>query len=175
MVISEEQAEARLNHEDNYLSDGRGRHDGKRGGENSGRTLGAKGIPDKIRALAGFNAHFEPAKVVAAGLNISPISAHMAKQSIGHPEVKKIIDEKLNVVRQDAITKMLAAMGVVTIEKIEALKPHRALSVAKDFAHILDKATPKTINVNQDSVKVLIYSPGIKEEKDYETIDIIAS
>jgi hypothetical protein len=172
MVITEEQAQERLNHEDNYLSDGRGRHDGKRGGENSGRTLGAKGIPDKIRILAGFNAHFEKAKNVGEAFGISPISAHMAKQSIGHPEVKKAIDQKLEIVRDDAVTKLLAAMGVVTVDKIEALKPGKALMVAKDFAHILDKATPKTINVNQDAVKIMIYSPVIKAESEYQTIEI---
>jgi hypothetical protein len=173
MVITEEQAQERLNHEDNYLSDGRGRHNGKRGGENSGRTLGAKGIPDKIRLLAGFNAHFEKAKNVGPALGISPISAHMAKKSEGHPEVKKKINEKLEIVREDAVTKMLAAMGVVTEDKIKSLKPSRALSVAKDFAHILDKATPKVIQQNDAGVKIMIYSPGIREEKDYQTVEIL--
>ena len=172
MNLTEEEADARLSRPENYLADGRGSGNHKRGGEGSGRTNGAKGIPDKIRALAGFNAHFESAKVVSAELGISPISAHMAKKSEGHPEVKKIIDEKLGLVREDAITKMLAAMGVVTVDKIEALKPGKALSVAKDFAVILEKATPKVVNLNQDSVKIMIYSPGMKEEKDYETIEI---
>lgn len=173
MIITEEQAEARLNHEDNYCADGRGRGDHKRGGEGSGRTLGAKGIPDKIRLLAGFNAHFEKAKVVGEAFGISSISAHMAKQSIGHPEVKTKIDDKLQIVREDAITKMLAAMGVVTVDKIEALKPHRALSVAKDFAHILDKATPKILQMNQEAVKIMIYSPVIKTEDSYQTVEVV--
>jgi pyrroloquinoline quinone (PQQ) biosynthesis protein C len=173
MFITEEQAEERLTRTENYCSDLRGKHDGKRGGENSGRTIGAKGIPDKIRLLAGFNAHFEKAKSVGAALGISPISAHMAKQSIGHPEVKKKIDEKLEIVREDAVTKMLAAMGVVTVDKIEGLKPHRALAVAKDFAHILDKATPKIIQQNSEAVKIMIYAPGIREEKDYQTVEIL--
>ena len=156
-IISEDQLELRLNHENNLL-------------RGSGRTLGAKNIPDKIRELIGYNAHFATAEVVADGFNVAPITAHLAKRSENHPEVGNKIAAKLEEARDDALTKMMAAMGVVTVEKLEEIKSlKKAMSIARDFSHIIDKITPKQAPPTAGA-QILIYAPQVNEETSYESI-----
>ena len=160
-IITEAQAEGRLNNEKNLL---RGK----------GRTPGAKNLPDSIRELVGFNAHFQGAKEVGTAFGIAPITAHLAKKAEGHPEVAKKIGEKLEDARDEALTKMMTAMGVVTVDKIQAISSTKgALKVAREFAHIIDKITPRTAAV-PNAAQVIIYAPQVQEEKHYESVVIDA-
>lgn len=130
-----------------------------------GRTIGAKEIPDSLREIIGFSAHFEKAKEVAKVFNVSDHSTHMAKESRNHPNVREKIQSRLGAAHDLALEKMLKAMGVIDDNKIEALEPLQALEVAKGMAQIIDKTSEKTPIFGGGNV--MIYAPQVRSESDY--------
>lgn len=156
-IISAEQAESRLNNPSNYCR--------------NGRNLGSIAIPDKIRELAGFAAHFEPAAQVAEAFGISPMSAHLAKESKNNPEVKDAIAERLGEVQDHALTKMLQAMNVITPDKIDKLNIKAARGLIKDMAVVIDRTSQKK-DATLVAGNVVIYAPALRSENNYEVIEV---
>ena len=154
-IITESELEVRLNHTNNAAK---------------GRTAGAQNLPDALRAVIGFQAHFETAKNVAEEFGVAPITAHEAKESHGHPEAQEAIQRQLGEVRDLAITKMLTAMGVISTEKIQKLKVTGALRVINGMATVLEKTVEKGQQVSTN--QVIIYAPQVKESSDYSFIDV---
>jgi len=155
-IITESELEVKLNHVDNAAK---------------GRTIGARNIPDNLRSIIGFQAHFDTAKNVAENFGIAPITAHHAKESHGHRASRENIDSKLGQVKDLALDKMLKSMNVITDDKIARLTVKGALAVSKGMAEIVDRTSEKmpTPVGNQ----VLIYAPQIREDSDYrEAIEI---
>ena len=151
-IITESELEVRLNHVNNAAK---------------GRTKGANGIPDSLRSIIGFQAHFETAKKVASDFGVAPITAHLAKESRGNSESREAIQERLGSVRDIALDKMLRSLGVITEEKIDKLSVRGALNVAKGMAEIVNKTVqPAQITNNQ----VIIYSPAQRLETDYDQV-----
>lgn len=159
-ILNETEMLERLAHEDNYC-------------RGSGRTPGAKNLPDKIRELAGFNAHFEKAKVVGAAFGIAPITAHMAKKSEGHPEVQTAIKDRLSEVEERALSILTSTLKNVTPERLAKLNVTNSMRTAEKAAKIIDSIRPKTA-VTEGS-KILIYAPQVNAEKDYEVLEIAAT
>ena len=156
-IISAEQAESRLNHQNNFCR--------------NGRNLGSIAIPDKIRELAGFAAHFETAKSVGDAFGISPMSAHLAKQSENNLEVRDAIAERLGVVQDQALTKMLQAMNVISPDKIDKLNVKSARGLIKDMAVVIDRTTIKR-DPTLVAGNIVIYAPALRAETNYEVIEV---
>lgn len=156
-ILNESEMLQRLAHEDNYC-------------RGSGRTPGAKNLPDKIRELAGFNAHFEKAKDVGKAFGIAPITAHMAKKSEAFPEVREKIEGRLNNAKEQALNILMSSLENITEDKVAKLSVKTSIRVAKDAASIIEAVTPKTPPV--EGSKILIYSPRVSDEKNYEVLEI---
>jgi len=149
-IISESDLAIRLSHVNNAAK---------------GRTAGANGIPDSLRELIGFQAHFEGAKEVASAFGVAPITAHLAKESRGHEEVSDKIKERLGVVRDQALEKMLTAMGVISEDRIKKLKIRGALQVIQGMASVIEKTDSKIPQVIGN--QVIVYAPAVRSELDY--------
>jgi hypothetical protein len=152
-VISESELAIRLDHSNNAAK---------------GRTLGARNIPDSLRAVIGFNAHFEKAEDVAASFGVAPITAHLAKESRGHEESRDKIQTALGAVKDQALAKMLVAMGAIKVESIKKMKPFAALRMAKGLAEIVDKTSEKAPPQTENNV--VIYAPQVRQENTYEKV-----
>ncbi len=152
-IITESELEIRLNHTNNAAK---------------GRTNGARNLPDSLRAVIGFQSHFEKAKDVADSFGVSPISAHLAKESRGHEEARAKIQSGLNQVKDLALERMLVAMGAIQPEKIKVMKPMAALRIAKGMAEIIECTSEKgpIAPVNN----VVVYAPQVKDESNYDKI-----
>lgn len=152
-IISESDLAIRLNHSNNAAK---------------GRTLGANGIPDSLRELIGFQAHFEKASDVASAFGVAPITAHLAKESRGHEEVGEKIKERLGIVRDQALEKMLTAMGVISEDRIKKLKIRGALQVINGMAAVIEKTDSKIPQVVGN--QVIVYAPQVRSELDYDRV-----
>lgn len=152
-IITESELEIRLNHHNNAAK---------------GRTLGANGIPDSLRAVLGFQAHFEKATDVGEAFGVAPITAHLSKESRGHEAARSKIQAGLNQVKDLALERMLVAMGAIQPEKIKVMKPLAALKIAKGMAEILENVSEKgpIVPVNN----VVVYAPQIKNESNFERV-----
>lgn len=136
-----------------------------------GRTIGAKEIPDSLREIIGFSAHFEKAKEVAKAFDVAPITAHLAKESRNNPVVAEKIKSKLGQAHDLALEKMLVALNVISDDKVQDLPVTKALEVARGMAEIVDRTTEKSGMILGSNV--LIYAPQVRSESDYSNaIDI---
>jgi hypothetical protein len=152
-IITESELEVKLNHVDNAAK---------------GRTIGARNIPDGLRAIIGLQAHFDTAKNVAAAFDIAPITAHHAKESHGHKAAREQIDSKLGTVKDLALDKMLRSLGAIKDEKIDALPINTQLKIIGTMANVIDKTSEKSVLPVGN--QVVIYAPQIREDSDYQNI-----
>ena len=134
-----------------------------------GRRNGAKNIPNSLREIIGFNAHFDTARNVAKEFGIAPISAHEQKDGRGHEDVKKRIEERLGLVRDSAVEKMLEAMNVVSSDKIKKLNVKSALAVVETMAKVVEKTGEQR---DTNTTQVVIYAPQVVENKYDRVIEI---
>jgi len=152
-IITESELEVKLNHVDNAAK---------------GRSLGARNIPDGLRAIIGLQAHFDTAKNVAENFGIAPITAHHAKESHGHPAARAAIDAKLGTVKDLALDKMLRSLGAIKDEKIDALPVKTQLKIIGTMANVIDKTSEKSVMPAGN--QVVIYAPQIRSDDDYQNI-----
>ena len=77
-------------------------------------------------------------------------------------------------VRQRAIEKILQAMDLITPEKMDNQTPAAISQVAANLSKIpANLETRKTDDINRgNTVNVVVYSPPVKDEKQYKTIKI---
>lgn len=142
---------------------------------NGGRRDGDKNIEPKKRELAGFLAHFDTAKNIGEALDISPIQVHMLKHGkVSHDrpngELKEAIEERLGIVRDKALDKLLSTIDVIQEEKISKLKVTSQTRVAKDLASVIEKTSKK--NEGAVPVQFNIYAPQIREEKHFDVVEV---
>lgn len=186
--IDSQIAESKLNSDLNILNDpriavktiGHGNHgNGSRGsGENLKLSLEMKGL---IGAIAKANGH-GGAKLVAEafGLNRSVVSRYQNGKlgrtdgPVIKEDLKKIVDDKLDKVREQAIDRLLEVMGVITPESMAKLGANSAADLGLKMASIHEKLAPKGAIAPTNIAQVVIMAPRVREEKEYMTIEVEA-
>lgn len=147
---------------------------------NGGRSFGDNNIPDEMRAIIGAAAHIDTAKNVAEEFNVSPQQVHKIKHGV--VTYAKGKDEKLVSALEEtkakgvniALEKTLLAMGVINPKDLEG-KPVQAADVALKLANVIDKLSPKDDGSGDGTrVQVNVFVPRLKNEDDYEVIEVHA-
>lgn len=134
-------------------------------------------LTDAERAAVGVAARLTSPSKAAKEFGVSFTTAARAaegKTSAGDevPAVKTEVQSRLEAVATQAIDRLVAALNGLTDEKIEKEKATGISKIASDMAGVVEKVTPK--NKEADNVQVVIYAPQVREERDYETIDVRA-
>lgn len=84
-------------------------------------------------------------------------------------EALKETNDKIDViVKEEAKNKLLLALEALTPDKIYAAKARDIAGIAKDMAGIMKDSGP---SVQVNNTKVLVYSPRMKEEDDYDVVE----
>lgn len=179
MEITNELAEKLLSHERNFSVRERG------GAEytplHKGTRNGGREVPDVIRELIGVSGHMDTIASTAKAFDVSQSTVSQAKKgNVGvnrhDPNLKERIDEQVGSKRKDIADTALDRLAgmfetVITQENLSAIKGVKeAVTVAKDLSTIIDKTTPKA----GKSMGIYIHLPRIKNEEEYEAIDILA-
>lgn len=168
MEISEEEAAALLNHENNLLKPGRNPEVIFRRVHNGSRN-GGKEVPPMIREIVAVAAHHDTIASVSEAFHLSPSTVAAAKKgNIGvnrhDEELKERIDnhvrEKVNSVRESALDRLSTLFAhSITDKALQDLKVREAVSIAKDLASVADKVQergkegPRVVFVNEIRVK----------------------
>lgn len=155
--------------------------------DDRGRKPGQKTLSPMMRSLIGAAARIDGPQAASKSFGVSVSSArHYGKGRTGQEQpldhvqrdqVQKNEDnlktkrEKIVNGSYDRIAALFDDDGPVSSENLKAMKPREAVSVAKDLAAIADKVTPREHDTGQ-RVQVVVFAPKIKEEKDYESIEI---
>lgn len=94
------------------------------------------------------------------------------------PSSSDIIDDleskiKVNSIKSKAQGIMVSAMDELATRVAEVDKPEKLASIAKSMSEIVDNVEGKNKGKNENIIgQIIIYSPQVVKESEFETIDI---
>jgi len=146
-----------------------------------GRGLNRKEVPTEIRNLvAQLAITGESHKDIAKEFNVSQSS--ISAYSAGATSTARIANNKddelvrhnkevKNRISDVAAERLERALASITAEKLDEAKVRDAAGIAKDMSVIMKNMTdgPVSVGMNQ---QVILYQPRMKEEQDYEVIEV---
>lgn len=182
MLITKEQAEARLNSPDN-LANQVVRNNShfeivkiNHGGREQGR---ATDLTEQERATIGALAHLDTAKNIAREFGIS--RQHVENLKFGrvgarggdekeHPELKSKLGQKLEQVRDVALDKLMESLGLITQENLSECDAKDLSGIAANMSKVVEKTLPK--QDGSQGVKIQIYAPQLKEIDQFKLVEV---
>lgn len=147
----------------------------------SGRTAGTLNrTPEERQIIAEDAAVFgaaEAARIHGCSQSQAHSYAHgfnTCSQRLPNGESGTSAVNAIEKVRQRAIDKILMAMDLITSEKLDNQTPQAISQVAANLSKIPSNLEPRdNSDVNRgNTVNVVVYSPPVKEERQYKTIKI---
>ena len=78
-------------------------------------------------------------------------------------------EKPLSKIREMALDKLVAALKNITDDKIESANLRDLGNIASNISRVVEKLSPRDEN---RQATVIIYAPGQKSEKDYDSVDV---
>lgn len=113
----------------------------------------------------------------AREFGVSPQTASRlanGKTTHGAPDqdLRKGIESRLGATANVAIDKLVAALEHLTPDKMAQEKATGLARIANDMAGIVEKVVPK--RQDEGNVQIHVYVPELREEREYDVIDVAA-
>ena len=147
---------------------------------NGGRRPGDTNLTDEMRALIGAEAQLSTLSETAERFNISHHHAHELANGKVYTEagidneLVSQINKKLNEPHSLAVEKLTETLLALDSNKIKGMsKPKDIASVAAQLARIADSTSPLKQDDEEErgSARIIIYSPTIKQENHYASVE----
>jgi hypothetical protein len=153
-----------------------------------GRKNGDKNLTPMMRTLIGAAAEIdgnnkETAKTFGvsdrqvANLRLGRTSHATSIDPVAKSEIVEAVQTAQDAraqVREKATSRLASLFDeAISEENLATLKPREAISAAKDLATVIDRVTPKE-GGSDNRVQFVIFAPRVKEEKEYDTVDVTA-
>lgn len=88
-------------------------------------------------------------------------------------DLKRKIYEKNDVLVDLCFDRLMTTMGLMTPDMLAGVKKATDLSrIVRDLHSVVDKATPKDVQVNEQNVHFHVYRPPVLEESAYEVTKV---
>jgi hypothetical protein len=179
MFLSEEQAEKRLNSERN-LANKFSRSEDKvltpevqviekvisLPGKNRINLTKEERTEIAIETRSGSLSQVESAR--AHGVEVLTVNNIHSGKTKGINEEK--VEEVINTVRDRALDRLMASLGLLTDDKLSGCSAKDLSVIASNMGRVVEKTTPKT--EVPDNINFIIYTPELKQERAYETIEV---
>lgn len=155
LFVSDDEAERRLTHNNNYAKVEKLYRGGKTVKPN---------IPDQMRPLIGAVTREIGPKAAAEEFGISTVQAStLAKgqNSPGNinPDLKERVDALSNTVRESVMDKLAEALGMVDITEAKDLKLKDKVNLVGQLATVVDKLNPRDKGGNLAVAGFIVYAP----------------
>jgi hypothetical protein len=150
-----------------------------------GRNEGDNNVPESLRKIIGEEAVIN-GRASALGLagmfGISPssVSAYTngATSTKSYHSPDQGITSHISKSRERAIRRasktLNASLGAITQEKLDYTDADKLAGIAKDMSVIIKNLEPeKVMESNQPNQQFVIYAPQFRDERAYETINVI--
>lgn len=129
---------------------------------------GSKGIPPMVQELIGVAATLTTQREAADSFGVSQPMARLYEH--GMTKGSKGVAPKVQESHDAAIDAMLSAIKAIP-DRIPNVKKATDLStIAANMARVVEKTTPKELE-GKSNVQVIFFSPRIKDESEYETVN----
>lgn len=118
-----------------------------------------------------------PQRVIAEKFGVAQqtVSAYKTNHIGGRPpssDRKRQHEERVQEVRDTALTKLMATLGLVDNAKLENLEAKDLGKFAKDMASVYNSLTPRDANTGNVPINLIVYSPELKTESRYKVVDV---
>lgn len=146
-----------------------------------GRGIDKKNVPSSVRALVASEAISGcDVKELSEEFNVSlsSISAYKkgatSTSSYNEPDVELDLANKLvrNGIVGSAQKALLDAISMITVEKLSQVKVNVASQVAMNMSSVVRNISPSNEGGSNNNNKVIIYRPRMREEDDYDVIQV---
>lgn len=202
LIISNEEADARLNNPDNLAmkqgldpktsklqdSYNKKREEGPnedadqmvsiRPVHNGGRREGDSNVPEVLRNVAAILTNSgETSKSVAQALGVSKSSVDQYKEgntSFGRPskEIKSVLKAQLEIIQDKAIEKMLSGINHIDFDDEEKMKKTTMRDVSAILVNLQKLVDPRANEPEkQDSTRLIVYAPTVRNEQHFEVVE----
>lgn len=161
-ILKHEQQDKQQDNEQDKINK-RGNDENNR--NNAGRKEDIPNAPPSLRLVAGILSHAENNSAsVARGLNLTPGQVRYAD---------KVIEETLTEkkVQEIALNRLMDALGLLSLDRIENETPKTVSTIAANLSRIHSNLKPKESG-NSNNMNVILYSPKVKNESDFECIEV---
>lgn len=188
MLISEEEARRRLEHENNFLRVPKVEkpveekviepeivgevRDGRRGKHGTGEP-----VDPSFRALVGIAAQHDTVANVAATFGSNAVTVKHARDG-ENSNGKKVLEGEIVIdhkkqIQDKLLDLLLNGLDTITVEDMHTVKLKDRSSILKDLAAVQTSMAPKaSVEI---SSKIVIMSPGVGKESDFMTLEVEAS
>lgn len=157
MFLSSEQAEARLNSADNIVN-----RFSNRGGVEY--TAKQRQPQHSARLPQGFKA------AIQDSLNEGNTIGQVAQDfGVSSDTVSKVKANGIHDIHEQAMSKMLAVLGLMNNDKIDALSADKQGALAANLSRVIEKTSPKS---SDERLQIHIHVPVVKTVADYEIVDV---
>ncbi len=126
-------------------------------------------IPTPLKVVAGVLARQEGNVTAAREFGISTSTVSRAKLGSDR-SVADAVDEASSRIRDLALDKVMASLGIIDEEKLENCGAKDASIIAKNLAFVAERMSPQT--KSGTTVQLVVYAPQQREERQYNTIDV---
>jgi predicted transcriptional regulator len=179
MFITKEQAERRLNSPDNILNkvERANSHFVIKKLHAGGRKEGVTTLTKEDRLIAGTLGQVYNQKEVARDFGITRQHVNNlahgrtdSKRADGHEtglEASGILDE----VKERALQKVLSAVDFMSDNKLGLCDAKELSSIASNMSKVYSNVSPKE-NGNEMKVQFVLYAPRVKEEHEFQVVEI---
>ena len=146
-----------------------------------GRPKGSENVPTEVQKIIGETAIKEgngEAEDLAEELGISKQSVHAYKKGATSlatydepkPELANHINDVKRLISNEAKNTLLSALQSITHDKLQDTKPRDAAGIARDMSAVIKNIEPE--QKDGPPVQFVLLAPPMKEEKEYEVIDV---
>lgn len=138
----------------------------------TGRGLEAQA---QAAALGRILSHKDVAKITGYNVNtVSCLSRGITTKDDCtrkiKPELLSKTEEKLVEIRDEAVTKLMLAMGMITSDKLDKCNARDASIVAANMSKIVERTLPKEEKSN--NLNLVIYAPQQKTLGDFQVVEV---
>jgi len=156
--------------------------------ENLARRFGnpdeppVKHIPIKLRGKDRVNLSWEDRTEIAIRARLGENQSKLAQEfnitqgNVSHIETGRTqgvddskVNQALEVARDKAVDKLMAALGLITEDKLSSSSARELSVIAANMSRVVEKTLPKDSGGN---INLVIYSPELRTERGFRKVEV---
>ncbi len=174
-LLTVSEAQERLSSQDNLVN----KFEIRTLKHNAGNPTGTKGRGLEAQvaaaALGRVLPHKEAARITGYCENhVSRLSRGITTQDdhtrVIKEDLKEKTDQKMVEIRDEAVTKLMLAMGMIGSENLSRCNARDLSIVASNMSRVVERTLPKEANSN--NLNLVVYAPQQKSLGDFEVVEV---
>jgi hypothetical protein len=173
MLLTEEQANERLNSEKNLANRFSRSDEGRieeRVIEGPGKEKGSTNLTREERNEIAVRSRLGESQVaLAREFNTTQPNVSYIERGKTKTDEEKV-ESAINQVRDKALERLMHSLGLITDDKLSGCSAKDLSTIASNMSRVVEKTIPRAEVDNK--INLVIYAPELRQEKSFKTIEI---